>query len=438
MKRIFAVGLCAIVLSPVIQARIVWNGNRTEVIETEAVSASGLEHVYVIDGIDGVSVSWQATQASEASAIRWYRYSSLGGGYAETLSDVIVDGSASILTKVESDMGYIVEMPDGRKACFWVIDYARHPFSLTSLTESSEKDCQLVALDVVGTGEELVYYGINGRRFTLDREITLRYFTLEPEQDAVAFRQTATEVTLASLPSVIHAPAPLCATEFTLEGDRFLKVWGQAIETTSPTVQPYAVSAVTSVTETVHKADNEVAQDPSGASFGGSAPCELQFEAAVTDGALFHEWQFSRFPDFDDVNLRMSEMSFSYTFNDEGMTYLRFVCANADGSCQYVSDVYTVSIGESSLRCPNAFSPNGDGVNDEWKVSYSSIVSFECHIFDRYGRKMTSFTDPSQGWDGKYKGKTVESGAYYYVIKATGSDGRKYDLSGDINIVNYK
>ena len=35
-------------------------------------------------------------------------------------------------------------------------------------------------------------------------------------------------------------------------------------------------------------------------------------------------------------------------------------------------------------------------------------------------------------------GKLVPAGVYYYVIKATGADGKKYDLSGDINIVDYK
>jgi hypothetical protein len=51
---------------------------------------------------------------------------------------------------------------------------------------------------------------------------------------------------------------------------------------------------------------------------------------------------------------------------------------------------------------------------------------------------MATLTDPSQGWDGRYGGKIVNSGVYYYVIKARGSDGKKYNLSGDINIINYK
>lgn len=437
MTKYFALSLFAVAMSSPgwLSAKPAWSENTAAVVEVPAQSASGLEAVYVLDGLDGVRVS---CEASVPAALRWYRYSSLGGAYAEELSDVTVEGSASVLTKVESDMGYMVEHPDGRRECFWVIDYSRHPFSVTSLTESPERDCDRVALDVVGMGEEMNYYGINGRRFTVDREIRLSYRTLEADAENVSFAQTETSENYESLPAVIHAPAPLCATDFTLEGDRFLRAWGRQEQLTSSTFEPYAVSSVTKVTQTVRDADNEVKQDASGSSFGGSAPCELEFEAAVTDGALFHEWQFARDPEFELVSFRMSDLAFSHTFTEEGTVYIRFLCANADGSCEHSGETYTVSIGTSMLKCPNAFSPNGDGVNDEWKVSYSSIVSFDCHIFDRYGREMASFSDPSAGWDGKYKGKYVPSGAYFYVIKARGSDGRDYELSGDINIVNYK
>ena len=61
-----------------------------------------------------------------------------------------------------------------------------------------------------------------------------------------------------------------------------------------------------------------------------------------------------------------------------------------------------------------------------------------CYIFNRWGEKMAEFHDPAQGWDGRYKGKIVPAGVYYYVIKARGSDGKDYNLSGDINILNYK
>ncbi|MDE7392879.1 MAG: gliding motility-associated C-terminal domain-containing protein, partial [Muribaculaceae bacterium] len=99
---------------------------------------------------------------------------------------------------------------------------------------------------------------------------------------------------------------------------------------------------------------------------------------------------------------------------------------------------FEVNIGASKLLCPNAFSPGDqNGVNDIWKVSYSSLTSFECDIFNRWGVHIIKLTDPSQGWDGRYRGKLVESGVYYYVIRARGTDGVDYKLSGDINVINY-
>ena len=158
-----------------------------------------------------------------------------------------------------------------------------------------------------------------------------------------------------------------------------------------------------------------------------------------TDAAIFTQWQMARDEEFEDVIYRTSDLEFDYTFTEMGTTYVRFTAANASGDCTAYGDTYSVYIGESALRCPNAFSPGAsEGVNDEWRVSYKSIISFECYIFNRWGEKMAEFHDPAQGWDGRYKGKIVPAGVYYYVIKARGSDGKDYNLSGDINILNYK
>ena len=158
----------------------------------------------------------------------------------------------------------------------------------------------------------------------------------------------------------------------------------------------------------------------------------------ATDAAIFTEWQMAHDPEFDNIYIRMNDPVTTYTFREQGTTYVRFIASNASGSCDYVGPTYEVTIGESRLECPNAFSPGAsEGVNDIWKVSYKSIVSFECHIFNRWGIKMKSFTDPADGWDGKYNGKLVPSGVYYYVIKAHGADGKEYNLKGDINIINY-
>ena len=243
-------------------------------------------------------------------------------------------------------------------------------------------------------------------------------------------RQTENMTYLHNVTGVI---APVCDTDFTVTGDRFLEAWGMGLSVSSPSYTAIAVSAETSAEQ--EQRDNSNEKNPGTDGLGGSAPAVITFTAQPTDAVVFREWQFSRTEGFEDVDRRFSQDELTYTFEEEGTIYVRYQCSDAGGKCFYESETYTVSIGASDIQCPNAFSPNGDGRNDEWKVSYQSIVSFECHIFNRWGQKMCSFTNPADGWDGKYKGKTVPTGVYFYVIKAKGADGKDYKLSGDINIL---
>ena len=54
------------------------------------------------------------------------------------------------------------------------------------------------------------------------------------------------------------------------------------------------------------------------------------------------------------------------------------------------------------------------------------------------GEQIYHYQDPSGGWDGRYHGKLVPPGVYYYVIEARGADGQKYKLKGHINILRSK
>ena len=78
------------------------------------------------------------------------------------------------------------------------------------------------------------------------------------------------------------------------------------------------------------------------------------------------------------------------------------------------------------------------GNKPEWKVAYKSIVSFKCWIFNKWGVQMFYFDSPDQGWDGKYRGKYVDPGVYYYVIEAKGANNKKMKLKGHINILRPK
>lgn len=401
----------------------------------EAPATAGLNAgIYVVDGVAGASAVYTASSAT--STVVWQRFSKLGGAYAEPVTGVTRSGSTWTLPTIEPDMGYIIEEGTDR-TYLWVVDYSRHRLELDALMMGADSDCSSTCLELTGNAAPIVYHTINGRAMNLSRDMTMTYSTLQWSEEQAAYTTAPVSETIEDSEGTIRVPAPLCPTDFTLTGDRFLTAWGAAQSVTTPVYNPVAVEAHTTATqlgETPENIAGGATED-----LGGSAPAEIEFKADVTDAAIFTEWQFSTYNDFEDISLRISDPSFTHTFDEMGTTYVRFVCDNADGTCQWTGDTYQINIGESSLLCPNVFSPGASpGVNDEWKVSYKSIVSFECHIFNRWGEKMISFTDPAKGWDGKKGGKPVPAGVYYYVIKARGADGKKYDLSGDINIIDYK
>jgi len=81
--------------------------------------------------------------------------------------------------------------------------------------------------------------------------------------------------------------------------------------------------------------------------------------------------------------------------------------------------VYVTNNNKSGYSLPNAFTPNGDGVNDCFGIKYWGIIDeLEFFIYNRYGEKVFHTTDPSKCWDGKYKTDKPEPGNYVYYIKA--------------------
>ena len=86
---------------------------------------------------------------------------------------------------------------------------------------------------------------------------------------------------------------------------------------------------------------------------------------------------------------------------------------------------------------PNAFSPNGDGINDIYqaKSTYQSIIEFHAIIYNRWGQKLYEWNDITGGWDGKFHGKDVSQGVYFVVVNARGADGKRYSIKRDVNLL---
>ena len=410
-----------------------FSGSSYEVYSETPASSTGLDCVYVLRDADGMSMSYTATTSN---TVTWYMFGSSGGGYAEEISGVETSGKVSTLSPLTANCGYIIEEGTDR-TYLWVIDYSDYYLSLVDITYDSEQDCGTVTLYVTGEGADLVYYTINGGKKTLDRELELEYSNLVWNEDDLSWDQEDVTDTYDSFQSTITLQAPYCDTTFRLSGDKFLHFWGTQDIVESDTYYTSAVGVETTATQEERENLNEVSSSDS--DLGGSAPVVITFTAYYTDAVSHKEWQIAEDSEFEELLYRYNEDEITHTFNDAGTFYVKFVGTESTGECSAEGETYTVEVGESSLLCPNVFSPtSSEGVNDEWRVSYKSIVEFKCWIFNKWGIQICELTDPSQGWDGKYKGKYVKSGTYYYVIKARGSDGQVYNLSGDINIIGLK
>ena len=419
-----------------VNAQVAFTGDEShKIFEEVPAKNTGLDMVYVL--YDSQQNRMQYTAGSSNATVKWYKFGATGGAYAEEITSIERNGNISVLKSVIPNSGYIIEENTNRKYV-WVVNYADYRLRVNSIEAVNDGDCSSATLNVQGEGDAIVYYSINGARKVLDRKLKLIYNNLVWNETDLMWNSETQEEELKELKSTISLPAPYCNTTFTLTGDRFLEYWGEGISVTSDEYQTQAVTVTTRAEQEQKEADNQVGGGDE-TTLGGSAPAVITFSAYYTDAVATKEWQMSHDAEFEEIADRRNEDEITVTFEEAGTTFWRFVCSNATGECSAYSDVYQVNIGESMLKCPNAFSPGvTEGVNDEWKVSYKSIVKFKCWIFNTWGVQLCELNDPSQGWDGKYKGKIVKPGVYYYVIDAEGSEGKKYKLKGDINVVGLR
>lgn len=82
---------------------------------------------------------------------------------------------------------------------------------------------------------------------------------------------------------------------------------------------------------------------------------------------------------------------------------------------------------------PNAFSPNGDGIHDRWRIQYlESYPGATVDVYDRYGMLVFNSIEYAVDWDGTRNGKPLPIGTYYYVINP--KNGRKI-ITGSVTII---
>lgn len=112
---------------------------------------------------------------------------------------------------------------------------------------------------------------------------------------------------------------------------------------------------------------------------------------------------------------------------------------NGNGQVMSVSNEVEI-IPAALLYIPNAFTPNGDGLNDTFGGKGEGITEYNLQIFNRFGNLIFESNDMKNQWDGNYKNEIAPIGVYVYKINAKGpsANGRSKNLineKGNITLV---
>ena len=182
------------------------------------------------------------------------------------------------------------------------------------------------------------------------------------------------------------------------------------------------------------------------------APFTLTFMANPTDTTgynVLYEWEIVQIKNgVEKLLAKRNEETTTFTFTEGGVdvsyrVVLYFTYSYREGETEPI----TFSLRGSSVHLYNAFSPNGDGTNDVFRVKAQSLLSFRMKIFNRWGQEIVSGNQDTLPieyengytyyvcWDGTYHGRCVEDGVYFILVEAEGSDGIKYARRGDINVL---
>lgn len=147
----------------------------------------------------------------------------------------------------------------------------------------------------------------------------------------------------------------------------------------------------------------------------------------TSNNATIFEW------DMGDGTLLSTE-HVTHTYTATGY-YLVTMIANNTYNCPDTITEYVEVQPEFTLYVPNAFTPDGDGVNEIFLAMGEEVQDFEMLIFNRWGELIFTSDHISNGWDGTYHGQPVESEVYVYKLKVKDTLGDWHDLAGHVTLV---
>ncbi len=166
--------------------------------------------------------------------------------------------------------------------------------------------------------------------------------------------------------------------------------------------------------------------------FGPGDPIENQ-DVIFTDnsrGEYINGWTW-----FFGANNKISlHQNPTHLFEEPGAFAVALIAENKWGCKDTV--VKPIVIGEDfNIFVPNAFTPDGDGLNDLFQPKGHGIVSYDLMVFDRWGEKLFHTNDFSKGWDGMFRGTLSKEDTYVWQIVVKNKEGKSKELKGIVTLI---
>ena len=399
-------------------------------------------NVIIFDSItSNTSIKYEGT-----GTIKWYKYSDLSTPLKSRSIQLISSGTKEIFP--DDATGYIVTDNDVPKDTIWVIDYSKYKPDLKSIAPDvpTLDPCSSLNLVINATALPLNYKTLSGISYTLPRKFIIDYESTEWSSGAWKKKPLKDSVYLQGQDILVKKPitsVPICNTKFTITGDQFAELLGVTVK--QAVSDPYSAAATechitTVVTSRARDKNNEdKAPDNKVPEINFSVPIDVQFLSNSSEPIeTYYNWSI-----YKDKQLIVTrtDKDQRYTFTDVG-TYVVKLKVSTNSNCSY-TDSITINASDADIQVPNVFTPNGDDMNDEFRVAYRSLLEFQCWVYNRWGRQVFYWNDPQKGWNGKINGVDAAEGPYFYIIKATAFwKGTKEKstrlLKGDINLLRGK
>lgn len=151
----------------------------------------------------------------------------------------------------------------------------------------------------------------------------------------------------------------------------------------------------------------------------------------TTLGGSSYEWYNS-----DQTTLLSTATDFVFPNPGLGKYCYRLKASNVLGcwaetiKCFKVVDTITTTI-----FLPTVFSPNGDGLNDIFRILGKNIQLYEFSIYNRWGQQLFTTSRLTEGWNGKFKGLECSLDTYKYMVYYFDTEDKPHILKGDVELV---